>query len=327
MEPEQERFVDSYDQDFSWGLPDFFTTEPTIVNSISFVDLPQSGDLAQSSDESNDSNLNLDNSNLPIDAPDVFFNNSSLLLDSSIVESIDLNPLEPPSFAESDNFLQLAHPANSGEDLGILDLNYDTVATPLLATSTSFEQHSASRSSLTGVQIGAVNSFRPLMTVNGGNLFDPSDFTPDPTSVTQSPQEVVTTSSTSVEQLASSSSKLPFQHKNHLLQPKALATSENTSLPPAQSLQGFLSAVESSSNVGPVSHGIKRKRSQSPQMRRSGVPDNYLCIFSAIKEFGAAKEDQQRSTAVKRKKVAKACLRCQMQRKRVSTHYTREMKG
>lgn len=71
----------------------------------------------------------------------------------------------------------------------------------------------------------------------------------------------------------------------------------------------------------------KRKRSLSPQVQSSVVPKDFLCVFRATEEFGAAKEEQQQPPVRKRTRSAKACLRCQLQKLAVSRRYSLRLLG
>lgn len=110
------------------------------------------------------------------------------------------------------------------------------------------------------------------------------------------------------------------------LRPKALAVTQNNDLSLTRSSQGPSSSCDSSSNMPSATHSTssvargKRKRSLSPQVPRSDVPEVFLCVFRANVNSGAAEEEAQQlpvSKRAKSAKPAKTCLRCQLHQKKV----------
>jgi len=159
---------------------------------------------------------------------------------------------------------------------------------------------------------------------NGAIFDDQSDLTQPPVPFASPSRDVVSTFTIPGDHLEATSGDSLSHGRYAPIQPKAPAIFQSNILQSIGSSQDSSKEHHSSSETTLTTHTSppiakdKRRRSQSPEMRRSGVPDGLCCVFAATAMPRAGKKQQKRP---RKAKSAKACLRCQFQKLPVSRYY------
>ena len=86
--------------------------------------------------------------------------------------------------------------------------------------------------------------------------------------------------------------------------PHSSSTSPSASYSPSD--------LVSTTHTARVVKGSKQKRLRSPQMRYPNIPETYLCAFQAVDALRRPRSRPPQRSDIRRSKVPKACLRCQM---------------
>ena len=228
--------------------------------------------------------------------------------------------------------VQAAQLANLIEDgtSRTMELDPDLVMAPSRPTAISFEQLPPPVSTDRIFPTEIAQSANSMTSFNRSGSRNSSSLTSHTHPSVSSSNEMTTTMSTPGKQLQSQSGNSIPSRVYAPLQPKPAAISQSTEMSSTSesqessllpfSSQGTLASRPASS----VSKG-KIKRLRSPQARPSkipkNVPENCFLVFQMTEQSKVAKDKDQQQPVTKRTRSARACLRCQILKEKVSCRY------
>ena len=167
----------------------------------------------------------------------------------------------------------------------------------------------------------SIQSDVPLDT-DQAKLSDPCDLIQNPSLAPKPPRELQIEQQSQTERTSTSS--LP-RRRYALLRPKAPRIPHNIEMPVIGDTQGHWRPIQSTpveleANYKiPSVHKRMRKRLASPTIQSSTIPKDCLSEFSITMNDESTVEEVQQSHSKRRQKSVKACLRCKLEKLRVSS--------
>ena len=256
-------------------------------------------------------------------------------VDSEIGRILDLHPgleaVSYPTFDSSDPSMQIENEGDIRHAIQAIDSTGDP--TPRVfksdlaldmalseVASTRPEQlsflDSADRAPVAETEMAAMSSTN--MVLDGTNSSVLSILTPHQCSLDSNSCKVSATVPAPEGQLQPASKRSLLGRKYAPLRPKQPPMSQNSDLPSTRRMGDASNHSLSSSEMTLASRPPgstekpKRKRSQSPGLRGTAIPGALCFVFRGVND------QQQQMPTPKRQKIKKACLRCQLQKAKVS---------